>query len=91
MPSRFTSGVYDPDLVKAMGEALDSAWAKFEPPPRNHELARGLMASAIIEAVEAGERASQALAERAERALRAAIKEDPKALGVRGRAKAKRK
>jgi hypothetical protein len=91
MPSRFTSGVYDPDLVKAMGEALDSAWAKFEPPPGNLELARGLMASAIIEAVEAGERAPHALAEKAERALRAAIKEDPTAVGVRGHSKTKGK
>jgi hypothetical protein len=90
MPSRFHSGAYDPELVKMMGDALDSAWARFNSPPKNDELAKGLMASAIIEAVEAGERLPEPLADRAERALRAAIKEDAKALGARpSRARAK--
>jgi hypothetical protein len=70
MPERFTSGLYGPDLVKAMGEALDLALAKFKLPTRE---ARKVLADAIIEGVDAGERDPVALADKATHALRKAI------------------
>jgi hypothetical protein len=74
MPSRFASGAYDPELVKVMGEALDAAWAKFDPPPKDHDLGRLHLASAIVDAVEAGVREPEVLAAKAVHALRTAIK-----------------
>jgi hypothetical protein len=80
MPERFLSGAYDPELTVLMGAALDSAWSDFAPRPKNEVLARSLMASAIIEAVEAGERNKAALVRKATVALMAAVKVDPKLL-----------
>ena len=44
---------YGPELVKLMGEALEAAWAKFEP-PENIDLAGQFLANAIMEIVETG-------------------------------------
>jgi hypothetical protein len=73
MPSRFSSGVYDPALVKVMGEALEGAWSQVHPQPRNVDLARQVLAGAIIEAVDAGERGSEVLIAAAAVALEAAM------------------
>jgi hypothetical protein len=82
MRSRFASGVYGPELVAVMAEAFEAAWAKFEPPPKNVDLARQFLASAIIEAVESGAREPKVLAARAVRVLDAAIHRDPAALNT---------
>ena len=70
MPERFTSGLYGPDLVKVMGDALDLSLAKFKSPTRE---ASKVLADAIIEGVDAGEREPEVLAARATAALRNAI------------------
>jgi hypothetical protein len=80
VPSRFTSGVYTPELVKVMSGAFDRAWRDFEPRPKNQTLAMSLMASAIIEAVEAGEREEEALVRKATVTLIKAVKIDPELL-----------
>jgi hypothetical protein len=49
-------GEYGPDLVKLMSEALDAAWDKVRLEPKDAELARLIMAGAIIEQVDAGVR-----------------------------------
>jgi hypothetical protein len=80
MPSRFSSGLYGQDVFKLMVDALDAALAKFDPPPKNVDLGRQLLASAIIEAVEDDARERDVLTERAVRALDEAIHRDPVAL-----------
>jgi hypothetical protein len=65
-----------------MTGAFDRAWDDFEPRPRNLNLARSLMASAIIEAVEAGERDEQSLVRKATVTLIKAIKVDPDLLNA---------
>ena len=77
---RSRSRAYDPQLVKLMGEARDSAWNDFSPQPKNKKLARSLMASAISEAVEAGSRDRDVLVRKATVVLMAAIKLDPELL-----------
>jgi hypothetical protein len=81
MPSRFTSGAYEPELVKEMSDAFEHAWGDFEPRPRDERLAKWLMATAIIEAVELGTRGHENLVRRATVALMTAVKADPDALG----------
>jgi hypothetical protein len=67
------SGVYDPEVVGLMGAALDAAWARFSPRPKDVDLARLLMASAILERVDAGVSTMDSLVEAASRALHAAL------------------
>jgi hypothetical protein len=81
MPARIYSGVYGPELVETMGRAFDTAWADFIPKPANQGLARSLMATAIIEAVETGTRDHESLVRQAIVALTTTIKADPEALG----------
>ena len=81
MPERLTSGAYTPDVAKLMGDALDRAWADFEPKPRNAKFARSLMATAIIERFETGAGDMDALVRVATVALISAIKTDPELLG----------
>jgi hypothetical protein len=69
MPSRFTSGLYDPTLVNLMSAALEAAWSECQRVPGNADLARQIMASAIIAAVDIDERSPEALAGVALRAL----------------------
>ena len=80
MPGRFASDAYDPEMTKLMGAALERAWVDFQPRPKNARLARSLMATAIIEAVEAGETDSSALMRAATVGLMTAMKADPDAL-----------
>lgn len=54
MPARFDSGVYPLEIAKLMSEALNGAWAQIQVAPREAELTRLLLASAIIDLVEAG-------------------------------------
>lgn len=82
MPSRFTSGAYGPELVKIMSEAFERAWDDFAPRPKNEALARSLMASAIIEAVEAGDQELDSLVRKATVTLIKAIKVDPDLLNA---------
>jgi hypothetical protein len=70
MPERFTSGLYGPDLVKVMGEALDLALANFRASPPE---AKKILADVIIECVDAGEREPEVLAAEATAALEKAI------------------
>ncbi len=82
MPSRFASGVYGPELVQLMSGALDRAWRDFAPLPKNENLAKSLMASAIIEAIEAGEREEATLVRKATVTLIKAVKVDPELLNA---------
>jgi hypothetical protein len=66
-------GVYDPELVALMSAALEAAWERFLPRPKDGDLARLLMASAILEKVDSGVHAEGALIESASRALLAAV------------------
>ena len=84
MPSRFTSSAYSPELVKVMSDAFDRAWDDFAPRPKNATLARSLMASAIVEAVEAGDRDHASLIRKATVTLIKAIKIDPELLNREG-------
>jgi hypothetical protein len=54
MPSRFESGVYPPDVASLMREALNGAWERVQAASKDAELTRLLLASAIIDLVEAG-------------------------------------
>jgi hypothetical protein len=80
MPSRFTSGAYEPELVKEMSDAFERAWSDFAPRPKDERLAKWLMATAIVEAVELGTRGHEELVRRATVALMTAVKVDPEAL-----------
>jgi hypothetical protein len=73
MPERFTSGLYGPDIVKIMGEAFNIASASFDLPTGCQSDGRKLLADAIIEGVDAGERDPAMLANRATIALRKAF------------------
>jgi hypothetical protein len=76
MPSHLTPGVYEPETLKIMVDALDRAWKELKRRPRAAELARNLMACAIVEAVDAGVVDSTILVDKALHAVRAMISED---------------
>jgi hypothetical protein len=82
VPSQFASGAYGPELVKVMSDAFDRAWDDFAPRPKNEALARSLMASAIVEAIEAGDRDHDSLVRKATVTLIKAIKIDPELLNA---------
>jgi hypothetical protein len=63
-----------------MSDAFERAWADFAPRPRNERLAKSLMASAIVETVEAGGREPDDLVRSATQVLTEAIKIDPEFL-----------
>jgi hypothetical protein len=73
MPTRFTSGEYGPELVALMANALDVAWSQASRVSQDVELARLVMASAIIEQVDSGVRIHEELVARATLALAAAV------------------
>lgn len=75
-----SAGIYYPEMLRVMGDALDAAWREFKPTPKNEDLARLVMASAIIEGIEAGKRDHDVLVRKATVTLMAAIKIDPEAL-----------
>jgi hypothetical protein len=64
---------YGPELIKLMTQALDSAWRQSSGLSKDVELARLVMANAIIEEVDAGVRAREALTASARNALMAAM------------------
>jgi hypothetical protein len=65
----FTSGGYGPELLKIMSDALESAWRKAPGAPWDSEFARLIMASAIIQQVDAGVCAHEVLVDSAITAL----------------------
>ena len=72
MPERFDSGAYDPETTKLMKDALAAAWAKIPDKETDSELTRLLLASSIIDQVDAGLRDGEAIAVGALDALTAA-------------------
>jgi hypothetical protein len=66
-------GVYEPETVELMGLALDTAWAQVTPHPKDKDLARLFMASAILEKIEDGGNNADVLIETAILALEAAL------------------
>ena len=66
------SGEYGPELLALMGAALESAWAGVNGRIRDADLARLLMAGAIIERVDEGVRELDDLVSAATQALAAA-------------------
>ena len=56
MPERFNSNIYPSEIEKLMKEAFDAAWLKVVLIGKNRELTRELLASAIIDQVNAGAR-----------------------------------
>lgn len=68
--SGFTRGVYYPHLLRTMGAALDAACETINLASKDAAVARLLMASAIIEAVDAGIRQHEFLVDKAVRARR---------------------
>ena len=82
MPQRFETRGYNPELVSVMKAALDSAWIKVRAAPSNMELARLVLASAIIDAVDAGVRDPKDLAARALAALAGAARITGETLGL---------
>ena len=67
------AGVYDPETVGLMGFALDAAWAQVTPHPKDKDLARLFMASAILDKIEQEGCAADVLVETALLALQAAL------------------
>jgi hypothetical protein len=54
MPERFESQAYTPETVKLMKAAFDEAWLKVRLSENDADLARKLLASAILDQVNAG-------------------------------------
>jgi hypothetical protein len=54
MPQRFESKVFSPDANRLMKEAFEAAWLKATLIDGNWEMTRRLLASAIIDQVNAG-------------------------------------
>ena len=54
MPERFKSQAYAPETTRLMREAFDAAWLKVEQGEKDVELTRKLLASAILDQVNAG-------------------------------------
>jgi hypothetical protein len=54
MPERFESLAYRPETTKLMQEAFAEAWPKIKKDGKDEELMRKLLASAILDQVNAG-------------------------------------
>jgi hypothetical protein len=54
MPQRFEANIFSPGAAKLMQEAFEAAWQKQPSIDGNRELTRQLLASAIIDQVNAG-------------------------------------
>jgi hypothetical protein len=76
-PSQFSSGAYDPDLVRLMADALECAWRGVSLGPKDAELGRLVLAGAIIDCVDAGDRAHDVLVAKAKAALAIAARFSP--------------
>jgi hypothetical protein len=61
MPTRFESVAYGPELTALMRDAFDEAWLKFADHVSDTNLTRNLLASAIIDAIDAGIRDHDAI------------------------------
>ena len=48
--------VYDPETLKMMGAAFDTAWQSFPPDLKDHERARRMLALLILRHMDRGER-----------------------------------
>lgn len=55
LPSSAMHGVYDPDTLKAMGAAFDTAVQSIPPHLQDHERARRRLALLIVRHMESGE------------------------------------
>jgi len=77
MSSSFGLDGHDLVFARVMGEARDSAWKNFDPPPRNETLAKEYIETAIAKAARAGVREPKVLVRAATIALSVAIKLDP--------------
>ena len=54
MPERFESQAYRPEVTKLMKEAFEEAWSKIKRDEKDVELTRKLVASAILDQINAG-------------------------------------
>jgi hypothetical protein len=71
---RLPLGEYGPELIALMGKALDCAWLRVKSKAADVELARLVMASAIIDGVDAGVREHDDLVGAAISALSSALR-----------------
>jgi hypothetical protein len=65
MPSRLGSQIYQPEVIRLMKDAFDTAWPMVKAAGEDAELTRYLLASAIIDQVNAGVDDSETIAARA--------------------------
>jgi hypothetical protein len=65
MPNRFESNVFDPATAALMRAALELALRKRKPSRADEAMTRTLLASAIIDQANAGERVRQKIVEQA--------------------------
>jgi hypothetical protein len=54
MPQRFEANIFSPGATKLMQDAFEAAWLKARPVEHDIKLTRQLLASAIIDQVNAG-------------------------------------
>ncbi len=74
MTEHFQGGEYGPELIDLMGTALDRAWDELRSKMEDVELARLVMAGAIIDKVDAGVRDRDDLVSAAISALKTAAR-----------------
>jgi hypothetical protein len=79
MSDRFFSA-FEPNLAKKMVDALERAWAGIERTPKNERIARSILASSIVNSVEAGSKSPDAWAQMAMLILQNASKANPELL-----------
>ena len=65
MPERFEAQVYQPETTKLMRVAFDEAWLSADTIENNATLTRKLLASAIVDEVNAGVRDRETIVARA--------------------------
>jgi hypothetical protein len=81
MSDRFFSA-FEPNLAKKMVDALERAWAGFEPTPKNELIARPVLASSIVNSVEAGSKSPDTWAQMATLILHNANRANPELLAA---------
>jgi len=65
MPERFEAQVYQPETTKLMRVAFDAAWLSADTIENNATLTRKLLASAIVDEINAGVRDCETIVARA--------------------------
>ncbi len=65
MPERFEAQVYQPETTKLMKEAFDEAWLSVKPIDHDSALTSKLLASAIVDQINAGVRDRETIVARA--------------------------